>query len=63
MYIHNEYYLAMRKKKMPFAATWINLKDIMVKWSKLDREKQILYDLTYFGGILKKKKSLIHRKK
>ena len=54
MYIHNEYYLAMRNKKMPFATTWINLKDIMVKWSKLDREKQILYDLTYFGGILKK---------
>ena len=31
MFMHNEYYLAMRKKKTPFATTWINLEDITVK--------------------------------
>ena len=43
-----EYYSAIKKNEiMPFAATWIDLEIIMLKWSKSDKERQILYDITY----------------
>ena len=50
-YIHThtyimEYYSARRKNKMlPFAAIWMDLEN--TKWNKSDRERQILYDITY----------------
>ena len=41
-----EYYLAIKNNEiMPFAATWRNLEVILL--SKSDRERQILYDITY----------------
>lgn len=40
------YYLAIKNNEiMPFAATWRNLEVILL--SKSDRERQILYDITY----------------
>ena len=42
-----EYYSAIRKNKiMPFAATWMDLEGVMLSGMS-DRERQILYDITY----------------
>ena len=41
-----EYYSAGRKNEiLPFAAIWMDLEN--TKWNKSDRERQILYDITY----------------
>ena len=32
----------------PFVATWADLES---KWSMSDRERQILYDITYMGNL------------
>ena len=32
---------------MSFAATWMNLDIIILKWSKSERERQIPYDIFY----------------
>ena len=41
-----EYYSAIKKNKiMPFATTWMQLEIIIL--SKSERERQILYDITY----------------
>jgi len=43
-----EYYLAIKKNEiLLFAATWMDLESIMLKWKKPDRERQILYHITY----------------
>ena len=43
-----EYYLAIKKNEiLLFAATWMDLESIMLKWKKSDRERQILYHITY----------------
>ena len=36
---------------MPFAATWIDLEIIILKWSKSERERQIPYDITYMWNL------------
>ena len=52
-----EYYSAIKKNEiLPFAATWIDLEIIIP--SKSDRERQILYDITYMWNL--KKKIQIH---
>ena len=46
------YYSAMKKNEiLPFAATWMDLEGIMLKWNKLDREWQILNDITYVRNL------------
>ena len=46
-----EYYPAIKKNEiMSFAATWMDL-DYHTKWSKSDRERQILYDITYMWNL------------
>ena len=41
-----EYYSAMKKNEiMPFAATWVDLKSIILSEAKSDRERQISYDI------------------
>ena len=42
-----EYYLAIKKKNeiLPFVTTWIDLEIVIL--SKLERERQIPYDITY----------------
>ena len=43
-----EYHSAIAKNEiLPFAATWMNLENIILSLSKSDRERQILYDITY----------------
>ena len=40
------YYSALKKNEiLPFAATWMDLENIIL--SKSDRERQILFDITY----------------
>ena len=50
-----EYYVAERKKKvLPFASAWMELKTIMIKWSKPVDDRQIPYDLTYNWNLMNK---------
>ena len=47
-----EYYSVIKKKEiLPFAATWINLEIVILGEVKLDKEKQILYDITYIQNL------------
>ena len=47
-----EYYSAITKNEiLPFLVTWMDLESIMLKWNKLDREKQILYKITYMWNL------------
>ena len=46
-----EYYSAIKKNEiLPFAATWMDLEGIMLS-EKSDRERQILYDITYMWNL------------
>ena len=46
-----EYYSAVRKNEiLPFAATWMDLEGIMLS-EMSDRERQILYDITYMWNL------------
>ena len=45
-----EYYSAIKKNEMPFAATWMEL-ETHIKWSKSERERQIQYDITYMWNL------------
>ena len=48
IHIHNRIFSALRKKEiLPFAATWMNLEDIMLCEKKPVTERQILHDSTY----------------
>ena len=55
---------------MPFAATWLDLEIVILSEVKLDRERQILYDITYMWNLkiiqinlfTKQKQTLRHRK-
>ena len=44
-----EYYSAIKKKNeiMLFTATWMDLETIILNKVKSDRERQIIYDITY----------------
>ena len=43
-----EYYSAIKMNEiMPFATAWMDRRDYHTKWSKLDREWQMSYDITY----------------
>jgi len=46
-----EYYSAIKKKNgiLPSAATWMDLEDIML--SEIERERQILYIITYMWNL------------
>ena len=48
-----EYYTAIKKDEiLPFATTWMDLKGIML--SEINqRERQILYDVTYMWNLKK----------
>ena len=52
-YLHTmEYYSAIKKIEiMPFATTWMQLEIIILKWSKSDTEREILYDIIYMWNI------------
>ena len=57
-----EYYSAVRKKEiLLFAITLMKLEGIMAKLNTSDRERQILYDITYMWN-LNFKKSQTHKK-
>ena len=44
-----EYYAAIKENKiMPLAAIWM---DLEIKWSKSERERQMLYDSTYMWNL------------
>ena len=46
--IHNGIWLGRKKnERLPFAATWREL----IKWNKSDRERKILYDITYMRSL------------
>ena len=38
---------------MPFAATWLDLEIVILSEVKLDRERQILYDIAYMWNLKK----------
>ena len=40
-----------KKENFPFAITWTELEEYYAKWKKSDRERQILYDITYMWNI------------
>ena len=44
-----EYYSATKKNEMPFAATWVGLKIIIL--SESERERQISYDIPYIQNL------------
>ena len=48
-----EYYSAIKKKEiLAFSATWMDMEGIMWnKWNKSDRERQILYGITYMWNL------------
>ena len=49
-----EYYSAIKKNEiMLFAATWIDMEIIILKWSKSDRERQVSYDIAYMQNLKK----------
>ena len=46
-----EYYLAIKKNEiLLFATTWMDLESI-IKWNKSDRERQIVYVITYMRNL------------
>ena len=49
--IYNGILHSHKKEILPFAATWMDLEGMMLKWNKLDREKQILCDVTYMWNL------------
>ena len=47
-----EYYSVIKKNEiLPFAATRMNLENIILSEVKSDRERQILYDITYMWNL------------
>ena len=48
-----EYYSAIKKNEvMPFAAPWMEL-EIVIQWSKLEREGKTSYDIPYMWNLKK----------
>ena len=48
-----EYYPLKKNEILPFAAMWIDLENIMLS-EMSDRERQILYDITYMWNLKNK---------
>ena len=49
-----EYHSAIKKNEiMPFAATWVNLENIILSEVKSEREIQISHDSTYMWNLKK----------
>ena len=47
-----EYYSAIKKNKiLPFAATWTELKTLILSEVTSERERQIAYDITYIWSL------------
>ena len=54
-----EYYSAIKKEKMPFATTWMELdvlrkrktNEVKLEKAKSERERQIPYDITYMWNL------------
>ena len=48
-----EYYSTIKKNEiLPFVATWMDLEGIMLsEINKSDRERQILYNITYMWNL------------
>ena len=57
-----EYYSAIQKNEiMPFAATWTDLKIIILSEVKSDRERQIPYDIIYMWNLKYDTNELIYK--
>ena len=52
LYVQMEYSLVKKNEIMPFAATWMDLK-IIIPSEMSDRERQILYDISYMRNLKK----------
>ena len=53
-YTYTQCYTTQPLKKneiLPFAARWMDLEGIMLKLKKSDRERRILYGITYIWNI------------
>ena len=47
-----EYYSAIKKEILPFAATQVDLEDIMLSVvTQTEKDKEILYDFTYMWNL------------
>ena len=58
-YTHTmEYYLAIKSEILPFAATWMDLENIVL--SEV-RQRQILYNITYIWNLKNNTSELIHK--
>ena len=56
-----DYYSEIKKNEiMPFTTTWIDL-EIITKWSKSDRGRQISYDITYLWNLKNDTNKLIYK--
>lgn len=55
-----ENYSAIKKETLPFATPRMEFEGIMPKWSKLHRERRILYDLICGSKSNKKKKTKLN---
>ena len=56
VHTYNGILLSCKKNEItPFAATWVDLDIIILSEVKSDREKQIVYDITYMWNLKKKK--------
>ena len=42
---------------MPFAVTWMDLEIINTEYSKLDRKREILYDIPYMWNLTRNDKN------
>ena len=59
-----KYYSTIKKNEiMPFAATWMmdGPTNYYTKWSKSERERQILYDITYMWNLRYDTNELINK--
>ena len=50
-----EYYSAVKKNRYAICSNMDGPRDDHTKWSKPDKERQILYDITYMWNLKKKK--------
>ena len=58
-----EYYSAIKKNEtMPLAATWMELDSSHTEWSKSERERQVLYDITYIWNLIYGTNEPCHKK-